>query len=158
MKGNSKVIESLQEILTMELSGINQYFIHAKLCQNWGYERLAEKIRQESISEMKHAELVIDRILHLEGVPNLQRLDKIRIGEKVSDQLKADLELEVAAITRFNKAIALAVEAGDNGSREMLEAMLVSEEDHLQWLESQLELISQVGEPNYLAQQIYKQQ
>jgi bacterioferritin len=158
MKGNSEVIDSLQEILMMELSGINQYFIHAKLCENWGYERLAEKIRQESISEMKHAELVIDRILHLEGVPNLQRLDKIRIGEKVSDQLKADLELELAAMSRFNKAIALAVQVGDNGSREMLESMLVSEEDHLQWLESQLELIRQVGEPNYLAQQIHKQE
>jgi len=158
MKGNAKVIESLQEILTMELSGINQYFIHSKLCENWGYERLAEKVRQESISEMKHAELVIDRILHLEGIPNLQRLDKIKIGEKVGDQLKADLELEVAAIARFNKAIALAVEVGDNGSREMLETMLVSEEDHLQWLESQLELIRQIGEANYLTQQIRKPQ
>jgi bacterioferritin len=158
MKGNAKLIETLQEILTMELSGINQYFIHSKLCQNWGYERLAEIIRKESISEMKHAELVIDRILHLEGIPNLQRLDKIKIGEKVADQLKADLELEVAAISRFNKAIALAVEVGDNGSRELLEAMLTSEENHLQWLESQLELIRQLGESNYLTQQIVKPQ
>ena len=156
MKGNVKLIESLNEILTMELSGINQYFIHAKLCESWGFERLAEKVRKESLSEMKHAEQVIDRILHLEGIPNLQRLDKIKIGEKVSDQFKADLDLEVAAISRFNKAIALAVEVGDNGSREMLEGMLTSEEEHLQWLESQLELIKQVGEANYLTQQIYK--
>ena len=156
MKGNAKVIESLNEILTMELSGINQYFIHSKLCESWGFERLADKIREESLSEMKHAEQVIDRILHLEGVPNVQRLDKIKIGEKVSEQLKADLDLEVAAISRFNKAIALAVEVGDNGSREMLAAMLTSEEAHLHWLDSQLELIKQIGESNYLAQQVHK--
>jgi bacterioferritin len=156
MKGNAKLIESLNEILTMELSGINQYFIHSKLCDSWGYERLAAKVREESISEMKHAEQVIDRILHLEGLPNLQKIEKIKIGEKVSDQLKADLDLEIGAISRFNKAIALAVEVGDNGSREMLETMLVSEEEHLQWLESQLELIKQVGEANYLTQQIHK--
>ena len=156
MKGNAKLIESLNEILTMELSGINQYFIHSKLCENWGFERLAGKIRDESLSEMKHAEQVIDRILHLEGIPNLQRIEKIKVGEKVSDQLKADRDLEISAISRFNKTIALAVEAGDNGSREMLEAMLVSEEEHLHWLESQLELIKQVGEANYLAQQIHK--
>ena len=156
MKGNAKLIDMLNEILTMELSGINQYFIHSKLCEHWGYERLAEKVRNESLSEMKHAEQVVDRILHLEGIPNLQRLDKIKVGEKVSDQLKADLDLEVAAIGRFNKAIALAVEVGDNGSREMLDEMLASEEEHLHWLESQLELIKQLGEANYLAQQIHK--
>ncbi len=156
MKGNARLIESLNEILTMELSGINQYFIHSKLCESWGYERLAAKVREESISEMKHAEQVIDRILHLEGLPNLQKIEKIKVGEKVSDQLKADLDLEIGAISRLNKAIALAVEVGDNGSREMLEAMLVSEEGHLQWLESQLELIKQVGEANYLTQQIHK--
>ncbi len=156
MKGNARLIESLNEILTMELSGINQYFIHSKLCESWGYERLAAKFREESISEMKHAEQVIDRILHLEGLPNLQKIEKIKVGEKVSDQLKADLDLEIGAISRLNKAIALAVEVGDNGSREMLEAMLVSEEGHLQWLESQLELIKQVGEANYLTQQIHK--
>jgi bacterioferritin len=126
------------------------------LCETWGYQRLAEKVRKESLSEMQHAEQVIDRILHLEAVPNLQRLDKIKIGGKVSDQFKADLELEVAAISRFNKAIALAVEVGDNGSREMLEGMLTSEEEHLHWIESQLELIKQVGEANYLTQQIHK--
>jgi bacterioferritin len=156
MKGDSRLIEALNEILTAELTGINQYFIHAKMCDNWGFERIAEKVRAESIEEMKHAEGVIERILHLEGVPNMQRLEKVKVGEKVGEQFKLDLALEIAAVGRLNKAIALAVELRDNTTREMLEEMLVSEEEHLHWLETQLELISQIGEANYLAQQIHK--
>src|SRR5262249_9698306 len=114
MKGDTRLIEVLNEILTGELTGINQYFIHAKMCENWGYERLAEKVRAESIEEMKHAEDLIERILHLEGVPNLQRLEKVKVGEKVPEQFKLDLELEVVAVGRFNRAIALAVEVHDN--------------------------------------------
>ncbi len=156
MKGDTRLIEALNEILTGELTGINQYFIHAKMCENWGYQRIAEKVRGESIEEMKHAEDLIERILHLEGVPNMQRLEKVKVGEKVAEQFKLDLELENTAVARFNRAIGLAVELRDNATREMLEEMLVSEEKHLHWLETQIELISQVGEANYLAQQINK--
>jgi bacterioferritin len=156
MKGNSKVIEGLNEILTGELTGINQYFIHSMMCKNWGYEGLADKIRTESISEMNHAESIIERILHLEGVPNLTRLEKIRVGGRVLEQLEFDLEVENTAVERFNRLIRVTVEVGDNGSRQMLEEMLVSEEEHQHWLESQLELIKQVGEANYLTQQIQK--
>ncbi len=156
MKGDSRLVEALNEILTGELTGINQYFIHAMMCEHWGYERIAEKVRAESIEEMKHAEELIERILHLEGVPNLQRLEKVKVGEKVPEQFKLDLELEVTAVGRFNKTIAMAVQLHDNATRELLEKMLVSEEEHLHWLETQLELIRQVGEANYLAQQIRK--
>lgn len=155
MKGNPKLVEMLNEVLTAELTGINQYFIHAKMCQNWGYRRLAAFNRHEAIDEMKHADAVIDRILFLEGVPNMQRLNKVKVGETVAEQFKLDHGLELDAIARLNKAIALAVEVGDNASRDLLEKILVSEEEHADWLEAQLELIKQVGEPNYLAQQIH---
>lgn len=156
MKGNPKLLEALNEILTGELTAINQYFIHAKMCSNWGFHRLAHKNREESISEMKHAEELIERILFLDGVPNVQRMDKVRVGEKVSEQLQLDLKSEQVAIPRLNKAIALAVDVADNATRDLLEDMLKSEEDHVDWLEAQLELIKQVGEQNYLAQQIHK--
>lgn len=154
MKGNSKIIAALNDILTHELTGINQYFIHAKMCANWGYRRLAEIIHKESIGEMKHADELIERILYLEGVPNMQKLNKVRVGETVAEQLKLDLALETSAIEQLNQAIALAVEVGDNGSRELLEKILTSEEGHADWLESQLNLVGQVGEQNYLSQQI----
>ena len=154
MKGNAKLIEALNDVLTAELTGINQYFVHAKMCANWGYRRLAEVNRKESLGEMKHADEVIERILFLQGVPNMQRLGKVRVGETVAEQLKLDHGLELDAIGRLNKSIALAVEVGDNGSRELLEEILVSEEEHVDWLEAQLELLKQVGEQNYLAQQI----
>ncbi|HVO26955.1 MAG TPA: bacterioferritin [Candidatus Margulisiibacteriota bacterium] len=154
MKGNAKVIEALNDVLTAELTGINQYFIHAKMCENWGYKRLAEINRKEAISEMKHADEVIERILFLDGVPNMQRLSKVRVGETVPEQLKLDHGLELEAVSRLNKGIALAVDVGDNGTRELLEDILVSEEEHVDWLEAQSELIKQVGEQNYLAQQI----
>jgi len=156
MKGSGKVIELLNEILTAELTGVNQYFVHAKMCDNWGYERLAEAIRKESMEEMKHAEELIERILFLEGVPNMQRLGKVKIGETVAEQLKLDHALELEAVATLNKAIAITTEVGDNGSRDLFEDILESEEDHVNWLEAQLQLIRQVGEENYLAQQMRK--
>jgi len=157
MKGNRELIEALNEILTGELTAINQYFIHAKMCANWGYRRLAHVNREESIGEMKHADELIERILYLEGVPNVQRLGKVRVGETVSEQLKLDYALEKEAIPRLNAAIGLAVKVKDNGTRELLEEILTSEEEHVDWLEAQMELIKQVGEQNYLAQQIHKE-
>ena len=156
MKGNAKLIEMLNDILTGELTSVNQYFVHAKMCENWGYHRLAHAVRAESIEEMKHADELIERILYLDGVPNLQRLNKVRVGEKVLEQLKLDYKLEQEAVPRLNQAIALAVEVGDNGTREMLEEILTSEENHIEWLEAQLSQVEQVGEENYLAQQIRK--
>jgi bacterioferritin len=154
MKGDKKLIEALNEILTGELTGINQYFVHAKMCDNWGYDRLAEIVRKESIGEMKHADDLIERILYLEGVPNMQRLGKVRVGETVAEQLKLDLALEVDAVRLINKTIELAVAVHDNGTRELLEEILTDEEEHVNWLEAQHELIKQVGIENYLAQQI----
>ena len=154
MKGDAKVIDLLNEILTGELTAINQYFLHAKMCQNWGYKRLYEHIRKESIDEMKHADELIERVLFLEGLPNVQRLGKINIGQTVVEQLKKDLEVEMEAVPRLNKAIEACRQAGDNGTAEMLEDILVSEEEHVDWLEEQLELVKQVGEAHYLAQQI----
>jgi bacterioferritin len=156
MKGNEEVVDLLNQLLTNELTAINQYFIHAKMCENWGYDRLAHKVREESIDEMKHAEAVIDRILFLEGVPNLQRYNKLHVGETVKEQLESDLQLEYAAITFLNQGIDAARKAADNASEDLLTKILVSEEEHTDWIETQLELIRQVGEQNYLAQQIKK--
>ena len=154
MKGDDRVIDLLNEVLTGELTAVNQYFIHARMCENWGYERLWKKIREESIDEMKHADKLIERILYLEGLPNLQRLGKINVGQTVPEQLTLDLAMEKAAVKRFNDGIELCRSLGDNGSRDLLEDMLVSEEEHANWLEAQLNLIDQVGEQNYLAQQL----
>ena len=154
MQGNAQVIASLYDILTAELTAINQYFIHARLCENWGYQRLWKKVREESIDEMKHADKIIHRILFLDGLPNVQRYNKINVGQTVKEQLTLDLAIERDAIPRFNAAIALCTTVGDNGTREMLAEMLVSEEVHADWLEEQLALIGQIGESNYLAQQI----
>ncbi len=154
MKAAEGMVEILNEVLTAELTAINQYFIHAKMCGNWGFKRLQKLVRAESIDEMRHAEQIIDRILFLEGLPNLQRLAKLNVGETVEEQFKADLALEYVAIERLNRGIKLAREAGDNGTREMLEKILVSEEEHTDWLETQLETIRQIGVPNYLAQQL----
>lgn len=154
MKGNEKIIAVLNDVLTAELTAVNQYFVHAKMCENWGYRRLWKKIRAESIDEMKHADQVIGRILFLEGVPNVQRLSKIDIGQTVSEQLKLDLEVERVAIKRLNDGIELARSLGDNGTRELFEEILVGEEEHTDWLEAQLTLIAQVGEAHYMAQQI----
>jgi bacterioferritin len=154
MKGDDQVIDLLNEVLTGELTAINQYFVHARMCENWGYQRLWKKVRDESIDEMKHADKLIKRILYLEGLPNLQRLGKISVGQTVPEQLQLDLDMEKDAVARFNRGIALCVEKGDNGSREMLEGMLVSEEEHVDWLEEQLNLVSQLGTEHYLAQQV----
>ena len=156
MKGNAKVIEALNDVLAAELTAINQYFVHAKMCDNWGYGRLHEHTRKEAIDEMKHADEAIERILFLEGIPNMQRLLKIKVGETVPEQFKVDHALEIDAVTRLNKAIELAVEVHDNGTRELLEDILTSEEEHVNWLEAQLELIKQVGDQNYLSEQIHK--
>lgn len=154
MKGSDKVIELLNDVLTAELTAINQYWIHARMCQNWGYERLWKKVRAEAIDEMKHADEIVERILYLEGMPNLQRLGKVMVGQNVLEQLELDLEVERAALKRFNDGIALCVAEGDNGTRELLEGMLTSEEDHADWLETQIGLIKSLGEAHYLAQQI----
>ncbi|MBW3575344.1 MAG: bacterioferritin [Actinobacteria bacterium] len=154
MQGRPEIIELLNEVLTAELTAINQYFAHAKMQQNWGYLGLADHTRAESIDEMRHAESAMERILYLEGVPNLQRLGPVRVGETVTEQFRLDLDLEYAAIERFNRGVALAREVSDNGTREMLEGMLVSEEDHTDYLETQLSLIDHLGEALYLAGQV----
>jgi bacterioferritin len=154
MKGHDDVIELLNEVLTAELTAINQYFVDAKMFENWGYERLVKRFYDESIDEMKDADELIERILYLDGVPNLQRLGTVRVGETPAEKLQLGLELERDSIARINRGIALCVERGDNGSRDLLEKMLEGEEEHASWLESQLELIRQVGDAQYLAQQI----
>ncbi len=154
MKGNKKVIELLNDVLTGELTSVNQYFLHAKTCRHWGYLRLAVVNHKESIGEMKHADELIERILYLEGLPNLQRLYKVHVGETVPEQLRADRDTEVEAVARLNKGIALCVEVGDNGSRELLARILTSEEEHLDWLETQLGLVDTLGEVDYLAEQL----
>ena len=155
MQGDARIIDALNEVLTAELTAINQYFIHAKMCANWGFQRLAEHVEHESVDEMKHADSVIERILYLDGVPNMQRMFPVKVGETVREQFELDLEVERAAITRFNDAVALAVSVGDNATRALLEGMLVSEEEHADWLETQLAAMDLVGEPNYLAQQLH---
>ncbi len=154
MKGNDEVLRLLNELLTNELTAINQYFIHSKMCANWGFESLGRKIRLESIDEMKHADEVITRILFLEGVPNLQRLNKLKVGETVKEQFECDLQLEYGAIKFLNDGIDAARKAGDNGTEDLMKRILVGEEVHTDWLESQLELIKQIGEQNYLTQQL----
>ena len=156
MQGDPEVIEFLNEALTAELTAINQYFIHAKMCENWGFKRLADKIREESIDEMKDADELIERILYLEGVPNLQRYGNVMVGETVAEQFQLDLAVEVAAVERYNRGIELAVAKHDNGTRELLESRLVGEESHADWLETQIELVRQVGIEQYLATQIHE--
>ncbi len=152
-----RVIDLLNEVLTAELTAINQYFVHAEMSDNWGYEHRYQQVRKEAMSEMKHAEKLIERILYLEGVPNVQRLGKILIGETVREQLDSDLALERDAVARLNAGIRTCREVGDNGSRLLLEEILESEEEHINWLEAQLALIAQTGEQNYLSEQIRKE-
>ena len=155
MQGADEIIELLNEVLTAELTAVNQYFVDAKMMANWGYERLGAKFREESIDEMKDADALIERILYLDGIPNLQRLGTVRVGETVLEKLTLALALERDAIARLNRGIADCVAHSDNGSRQLLERILDGEEAHADWLETQLELVRQVGEPHYLAQQIH---
>lgn len=154
MKGNEQVIQVLNDVLCAELTGINQYFIHAMMCGNWHYRRLAEHVRKESVEEMQHAQQVIERILYLEGLPNMQKYMKINVGQNVPEQFEFDLQLEYAAVERLNKGVELARAAGDNGTRALLEKILVDEEEHVDWLEAQLQQLKEIGLQNYLAQQI----
>jgi bacterioferritin len=154
MQGDPEILEVLNEILTAELTAINQYFIHAKMRENWGFPKLAAVARKESIEEMEDADKLIDRILYLDGTPNLQRYNPVNVGEDVPEQLALELRTETEAIERYNRAIELAVAKSDNGTRELLEHRLVDEEGHADWLESQLHVIATIGVENYLAQQL----
>jgi len=155
MRGRDDIIELLNEVLTAELTAVNQYFLDSKMFSNWGYDRLASRFRDESIDEMKDADHLIERILYLDGMPNVQRLGSVRVGETPVEKINLALELEKEAIDRLNNGIALCVSAGDNGSRELLASILEGEEEHADWLESQLALVSQLGEVPYLAEQIH---
>jgi bacterioferritin len=155
MRGDAEVLDALNEVLTSELTAINQYFIHYKMCENWGYKRLAKKKREESIEEMKHADRVIARILYLDGVPNMQRLPPVRVGEEPIEMHRVDLELEMEAVERLNRTIALCTSKGDGGTRELIESLLKEEEDSVDWLETQLHLVGDIGRERYLAQQMH---
>ena len=154
MKGDAKVIEALNRALTTELTAINQYFVQAKMLKNWGYLTLAKKMHEESIGEMKHADKIIERILFLEGIPNIARYDVIRVGKDVRDQLENDLKLEMTGVRGYNDAIELCIKVKDSGTRELLEEILVSSEDHVDWLETQIGLIERLGLQNYLTEKL----
>lgn len=158
MKGDPKVLAFLNQVLKAELTAINQYFLHAEMCENWGYERLAKLIRKESIEEMTHAEKLIERILYLDGSPNMTDYFKINIGQTVEQQFKNDVQLEYDAVKRLNDGIRLCVAQGDNASRELAEKILTDEEHHIDWLEAQLHAIGEMGIANYLAQQLKEEE
>ena len=155
MQGDPQVIQALNDILTAELTAINQYFVHSKMCENWGYQKLAAKKREEAVEEMHHADVVIGRIFFLDGVPNLQKLNAIRVGQEAVEQHQLDLDLELVAVQRLNKVIALCRESGDNGTRELAEKILKDEEDSIDWLEAQLHIVKEIGKERYLAEQIH---
>lgn len=154
MKGDPGVIDALNELLTVELTAVHQYMLHARMCENWGYERLWKKIHEESREELEHADHLIERILYLEGAPNVQKLGGVRPGASVHEQLRLDFDLEKGAAAALNGAIATCLKAGDNGSAELLEHLLEDTEEHAHWLESQLTLVEQVGLAPYLAEQL----
>jgi len=154
MKGDAKVIEALNRALTTELTAINQYFVQAKMLKNWGYLTLAKKMHDESIGEMKHADKIIERILFLQGIPNIARYDVIRVGKDVREQLENDLKLEMTGVKGYNEAIELCIKVKDAGTRELLEEILVSSEDHVDWLETQIGLIERLGLQNYLTEKL----
>jgi bacterioferritin len=158
MKGDPKVIDFLNQVLKAELTAINQYFLHAEMCENWGYERLAKLIRKESIEEMQHAEKLMERILYLDGSPNMSDYFKISIGQTVEQQYKNDLQLEYEAVKRLNDGIQLCISLNDGGSRELAEKILSDEEHHIDWLEAQLHAIGEMGYQNYLAQQLKEEE
>jgi len=154
MQGDPEILNVLNDILTAELTAINQYFIHHKMLENWHYQRLSKKKREESIEEMKHADKVIARILFLDGVPNLQRLGPVRVGEEPIEMHTLDLTLEREAVARLNQAIALCLEKRDAGTRELLEDLLEDEEDSVDWLEAQMTLVKDIGRERYLSEQL----
>ena len=156
MQGHPQIIELLNSVLRKELTGINQYFVHAKMCENWGYKVLAKVIHDEALDEMKHADKIIDRILFLDGTPNMSSYDRIMIGGNVRQQLESDLGLEMAALQVLTPGVKLCIELGETGSRELLEHIIIDEEHHVDWIEAQLHKIGELGYENYLAQQIYE--
>jgi bacterioferritin len=154
MKGDEKLIETLNALLADELTATNQYIVHSEMCANWGYEHLHEVIEKRAIDEMRHAEKLIARVLFLEGRPIVSKLNAVRIGPEVAEQIQNDLSSELEAVRDYNAAIQQAVNAGDNGTRVILESILHDEEDHIDWLEAQLDQIKQIGGQNYLAMQL----
>src|SRR6476620_6932658 len=145
MKGSPKALAKLNEALREELLAINQYFLHAEMCENWGYKRLADYIKKQSIGEMKHAEVLIERILFLDGLPTMKEPMELTVGKNVKDHIDSDLKLEVMAVKMYNEAIKLSVEEVDNASRELFEKILKEEEEHVDWLEAQVHMISEIG-------------
>ena len=154
MQGKSEIIDALNGALTIELTAINQYFCQAKMCMNWGFKLLGKKHYEESMGEMKHAEKLIDRILFLDGTPEIARYDVIRVGTNVKEQFENDLKLEMGGVNTYNAAIELCTKQKDNGTRELLEPILTESEEHVDWLETQLDLIKSVGLQNYLTEQM----
>jgi bacterioferritin len=154
MKGNPKVVALLNQALKEELTAINQYFLHAEMCENWHYSKIAGYIKKQSIDEMKHAEALIERILFLDSTPNMTEAMRLSIGQNVREQLQSDLKLELGAVAMYNHAVETAREAGDNASRELFERLLKSEEEHVDWLEGQMHQIKELGYERYLTQQI----
>jgi bacterioferritin len=154
MQGSLRIIDLLNKLLSLELRAINQYFTHYKVCQNWGYERMAKKFREQSLAEMTDAEEIMDRVLYFEGMPNLQRFDGFMVGETVPEQLQLSLELEKEAVAQITALMAACQEEGDIGTREFLAPKLLEEQAHISWIESQLTVIDQIGVANYLTQQV----
>jgi bacterioferritin len=154
MQGDARVLEQLKRALREELTAINQYFLHAEMCENWGYKRLSDYIKKESIDEMRHAEALIERILFLDGIPNMTDPMQLKVGANVREQLQSDLALEVDAVKMYNEAVQVAVEARDNASRELFERLLKNEEEHVDWLEAQLHMIEEIGYERYLSRQM----
>jgi bacterioferritin len=154
MKGSPKALAKLNHALREELLAINQYFLHAEMCENWGYKRLADYIQKQSIGEMKHAEALIERILFLDGLPNMTEPMELTVGKNVKEQIESDLKLEVMAVKMYNEAIQLSVEEADNASRELFEKILKDEEEHVDWLEAQVHMISEIGYERYLSRQM----
>ncbi len=157
MKAKEGVIELLNKILTADLTAINQYFLHAKMCENWGYERLHHKVKERSFDEMKDADELIEHILYLEGVPNVQRLGTVHVGETVPEQFKTDLQAEKEMLTLLTDGVAHCAKVGDYTTRHMLEDMAEDVDEHIDWIETQMETVKQVGLENYLSEQIKKE-
>ena len=156
MKGNPQVIDALNRALTIELTAINQYFCQSKMCKNWGFLKLAAKHWEESIGEMKHADKIIERVLFLDGVPEIARYDVIRVGTNVKEQFENDLKLETSGVTAYNELVNLCIQLKDNGTHAMALEILTDSEEHVDWLEAQLHIISEIGVENYLAQQMHE--